>query len=63
MFSVIGILSCGSTKKNTSKISSNQKEWELIWEDSFEKEDFLDPEKWNVIERNTADWGNYMSDY
>ncbi|MCG2461961.1 glycoside hydrolase family 16 protein [Flavobacteriaceae bacterium F89] len=35
--------------------------WELIWEDNFTKKK-LDKTKWNVIERNSADWGNYMSD-
>ncbi len=63
LFSLIGILSCNSTKNNITKTSSNQKEWKLLWEDSFEKEGFLDPAKWNVIKRNKADWGNYMSDH
>jgi len=35
--------------------------WQLVWEDAFEG-DSLNRENWNIIERNTADWGNYMSD-
>ncbi len=61
LLSIIGFLSCSSSKNHSKTTSSSQKDWKLIWEDSFEKEDYLDPEKWNVIERNTADWGNYMS--
>lgn len=41
--------------------STDEKHWDLIWEDSFTNKK-LDQTKWNVIERNTADWGNYMSD-
>lgn len=63
LFLLVTILSCGSSENNTKTTSINQKEWKLIWEDNFEKNDFLDLKKWNVIERNTADWGNYMSDY
>lgn len=37
-----------------------EKEWTLIWEDDF-AEELLDTTKWNVIKRNRADWGNYMS--
>lgn len=54
------LLSCSTSK--TGKESANTKKWDLIWEDNFEKDHYLDPSKWNVIERNTADWGNYMSD-
>lgn len=61
LFILTATLSCSSTKDKTD--TSNQKKWKLIWEDDFKKDDFLDPEKWNVIERNTADWGNYMSDH
>jgi beta-glucanase (GH16 family) len=34
--------------------------WNLIWQDTFDKKD-LDLSKWSIIERNKADWGNYMS--
>ncbi len=46
---------------NKSNSNTNAKSWELIWEDSFNKKK-LDKTKWSVIERNSADWGNYMSD-
>ncbi|GGW43815.1 glycoside hydrolase family 16 protein [Arenibacter certesii] len=50
-------LGCGGSKNATEEQSS----WKLIWEEHFEKDDYLDAAKWNVIERNSADWGNYMS--
>lgn len=37
--------------------------WNLIWEESFEANEYLDTTKWSVIKRNKADWGNYMSDH
>ncbi len=39
------------------------KAWNLIWEDDFEKGGSLDTSSWNIIKRNNADWGNYMSDH
>lgn len=51
------LLGCGGSKNTTTE----KRSWELIWEENFERDNFLDPAKWNVIERNTADWGNYMS--
>lgn len=60
-------VSCQVTNLRSNNRSSinpaTGNEWKLIWEDSFEIEGFLDKTKWNVIERNTADWGNYMSDH
>ncbi|MCB0667184.1 MAG: glycoside hydrolase family 16 protein [Saprospiraceae bacterium] len=35
--------------------------WQIIWEENFDQST-LDTNYWNVIKRNTADWGNYMSD-
>ncbi len=53
-------IGCSSVKNQTS---SNKKEgWTLVWEDTFDTPDFLDPNKWSLIKRNKADWGNYMSD-
>jgi arylsulfatase A-like enzyme len=46
-----------------SLLNSTVGDWELIWEDEFEIDGFLDTSKWNIIERNTADWGNYMSNH
>lgn len=48
---------------SVSRQRSSTPKWKLIWEDDFETEGFLDTTKWNVIKRNTADWGNYMSDH
>ncbi len=64
----LGLFSC---KKDPSKLEIKKdivenkinKEWRLIWEDNFTKDNYLDETKWNVIERNRADWGNYMSDH
>ncbi len=39
-----------------------QRKWKLVWEDSFDREGYLDSTKWSKIGRNTADWGNFMSD-
>lgn len=50
---------CASTKHQTDIQGS--KDWTIIWEEHFDG-DVLDSTKWNVIKRNTADWGNYMSD-
>jgi len=36
--------------------------WKLVWEENFDRAS-LDSSRWNVITRNTADWGNYMSDH
>lgn len=58
---MLALLSC-CTPSKTSQSDSN-KEWELIWEDSFEMDGYLDDSKWNVIQRNKADWGNYMSNH
>lgn len=63
----LAIFSCKTTKEQTANAGNKEKndtlkEWELIWEDNFE-EKLLDTTKWNVIERNKADWGNYMSDH
>ncbi len=54
-----GLISCNILSDQNS---IHPKEWKLIWEDNFQKDGFLDPDKWNIVERNTADWGNYMSD-
>ena len=62
-FLSISLLSCHSTNTVTKTTTSDQKEWKLIWEDTFAKDGFLDPEKWNIIEQNTADWENYISDH
>lgn len=40
--------------------SQTPKGWKLIWQENFNK---LDPAVWSKIPRNTAAWGNYMSDY
>ena len=63
----LAIFSCKTTKEQTANAGNKEKndtlkEWELIWEDNFE-EKLLDTTKWNVIERNKADWGNYMSEH
>ncbi len=55
-------LLCFSCKATKDQLL-HTKEWTLVWQDDFEQEGFLDPAKWNVIERNNADWGNYMSDH
>ena len=39
------------------------KKWELIWEEDFNKDGVLDDTKWNVIQRNSADWGNTLSNH
>lgn len=42
--------------------NTNTQKWKLIWEDNFES-NVLDSTKWNVIQRNRFDWGNYMSNH
>ena len=54
-----GIYSCSTKNPETF----NTKEWELVWEDNFDKDNYLDPEKWNIVERGGSDWDNYMSDH
>jgi len=61
---LIIISSCKVSKDqhySTDVNSGADMEWQLIWEDAFDKDGYLDEMKWNVIERNSADWGNYMS--
>ncbi len=59
------LLHCSLSKKVTTNSlidkNDNQTSWKLVWEESFEKDGFLDTTKWSVIKRNNADWGNYMS--
>lgn len=47
---------------NTKAQNKINKKWNLVWEENFNRDGYLDETKWNVIERNRADWGNYMSD-
>jgi beta-glucanase (GH16 family) len=60
----LGLTFCTYSQKDTQPIMMSAKEknnhWNLIWEDSFTTKD-LDTSKWSIIERNNADWGNYMS--
>jgi beta-glucanase (GH16 family) len=56
------LYSCNTTKSQTKTSESNNNKWKLVWEDSFDKSEYLDTSKWTVIKRNNADWGNYMSD-
>ena len=49
----------GNQSIQTSAMEKNDG-WNLIWQDTFDKRS-LDLSKWSVIERNKADWGNYMS--
>lgn len=43
---------------------SPQKEgWELVWEDSFNREGFIDTAIWSKIPRGVSDWNNYMSSF
>ncbi|WP_273568612.1 glycoside hydrolase family 16 protein [Maribacter halichondriae] len=67
VFILVAILSwtvpAHAQNKNQSfqnDITNEMDGWTLIWEDSFDKKR-LDRSKWNIIERNKADWGNYMS--
>ena len=67
---LILLLMCCSPSKKLGTQSSKDKEssqpiknWELVWEESFDTDDSLDTTKWSVIKRNKADWGNYMSDH
>lgn len=53
---------CKLAKGPDDVSSVSNKNWDLVWEDSFD-DSVLDTTKWNVIKRNTADWGNYMSDH
>lgn len=46
----------------TNMEKTNNEKWQLIWEDDFSEANSLDDSKWNVVKRNKADWGNYMSD-
>ncbi|MCQ0112707.1 Glycosyl hydrolases family 16 [Zhouia amylolytica] len=64
MFKYISVLilllvGCKSSKMETL----SKKEWNIIWEDNFDKDKALDHSKWTKIKRNKADWGNYMTDY
>lgn len=45
-----------------AQLGQAQKKWTLIWEDGFNKENYLDTTYWNVVKRGTSDWNNYMSD-
>lgn len=54
------LLSCSVFQNPGTKKSGN---WKLIWEDSFSNEGKLDTSHWSIVERNTADWDNYMSQH
>ena len=37
--------------------------WKLVWEDNFDRDDFINPEVWSKIPRGRSDWDRHMSDY
>ena len=43
--------------------SSRKEEWQLVWEDSFSREGFIDTATWSKIPRGLSDWNNYMSSF
>lgn len=38
-------------------------EWQLVWEDNFDRTKSFDEASWSKIPRGTSDWNNYMSDF
>ena len=58
LLSVFFILSCAQKKESIEKTGK----WEISWEETFNSTK-LDSSKWNIIQRNNADWGNYMSNH
>lgn len=38
-------------------------EWQLVWEENFDRDGLIDEAVWSKIPRGSADWNNYMSDY
>ncbi|MFC2126013.1 hypothetical protein ACFLU5_14515, partial [Bacteroidota bacterium] len=64
IFSITILLFIGC--KTSQKVGDQTKKsipekWELVWEENFDLDGYLDETKWNVIQRNTADWGNTLS--
>jgi beta-glucanase (GH16 family) len=60
LFCFLLVLGCSSSNSLTKDDGTN---WTLVWEETFDRDGHLDTGKWNVIERNSADWGNYMSSH
>ena len=44
---------------------TNSPGWKLVWEENFDKDDFLDPAIWSKVPRGNAgnNWDHYLSDY
>lgn len=41
----------------------NSPDWELVWEENFDMDGFINPEIWSKIPRGSSDWNRHMSDY
>jgi beta-glucanase (GH16 family) len=37
--------------------------WKLVWEENFDIDDFINPDKWGYVPRGSADWNRHMSAY
>ena len=42
---------------------SDTPEWELVWEENFDKDEVIDDSVWSKIPRGRSDWQRHMSDY
>lgn len=67
LFLAVILGSCSNTSsiivddyKYIQKDATLEKDWKLVWEDNFDKEE-IDTTKWTKIPKNNADWGNYMT--
>lgn len=54
LFLFYSFCACQSSPKNS---------WELVWEDNFNREGFIDTTVWSKIPRGKSAWNNYMSSF
>ncbi len=61
LFMGVFLFLVGCASYQQKKEIRQDKDWTIIWEEHFDAPGVLDATKWNIVERNNADWGNYMS--
>lgn len=61
-FIIAAVLCAACWPLSSAAQDDTSTKWKLTWEDNFDKENFIDPKKWDKIPRGTSDWDRNMSD-
>ena len=57
------LFTCLLFSVSCSEAILEEKEWELVWEESFDQTSQLDTTRWSKIPRGKSEWTKYMSDF